>query len=355
MGRTVYKVKLQVVRPGILHSVSGIWIILVTVFLCLTLYILIVGLMVSFHRKQKHRTHTERISRIMGSLFRPRPEMDVPFSEEKDSGTELSRTVVRDASCSTNYENLGSRENISPGDRRSLSEHLNPETDAAQSYENLCEDGDEDDDDDYLDPAGEDGSINTEGQHSERLNGPSVYAIPNKASKMDQASTDGGLRVSSWDTEGIPHQFEETSGDSSSSEEDYAVPDAETPVALMMDTNGTYTNQSEQRRGTMGGREHSLDQEGDTDRTLGNDDYMKMCAARNVSQRDMLPHAGGSSAEESVMMERCRKLFMKKFQSNASRYSSQDEAGGSVKTLPREKNPHAAAFSTMDRMATLPE
>ncbi|GCC43131.1 hypothetical protein chiPu_0027131, partial [Chiloscyllium punctatum] len=43
-----------------------------------------------------------------------------------------------------------------------------------------------------------------------------------------------------------------------------------------------------------------------------------------MSQRDVPTNAEGSSAEESVMMERCRKLFMMKFQSNASRYSSQD-------------------------------
>ncbi|GCC42560.1 hypothetical protein chiPu_0026564, partial [Chiloscyllium punctatum] len=36
---------------------------------------------------------------------------------------------------------------------------------------------------------------------------------------MDQASTEGGLRVSSWDTEALPAQCEDTTGDGGSSEE----------------------------------------------------------------------------------------------------------------------------------------
>ncbi|XP_038636831.1 uncharacterized protein LOC119955058 [Scyliorhinus canicula] len=315
-------------------------------------------------------------------------------------------TLSPSGSGSTSYENLGSREGDSGADGHSQTNQLEDEQDVGISYENLCTETEQEVDDymdpdvdtasnnaddymdpdvdtasnnaddymdpdvdtasnnaddymdpdvdtasnnadDYMEPDGKSGDEHetseeiqhTAGSTSDRLKTGSLYAAP----KRNTQQLDKGGGEKGWNSEkqktrchySVPKQKPQ-SEEEENGEEGYAVPNANSPVKLHISPTSTYTNQTEMYE------EMDRCQNTEQKSHCENQDYEKMEAARGSIQREQMPMVAETPEEEYMRMERCRNLFMMKFKLNASRYSREDDAAGSLKT-PRRSH---KAFET---------
>ncbi|XP_072340135.1 uncharacterized protein [Scyliorhinus torazame] len=306
---------------------------------------------------------------MMSSFFRKATVSDIPptgSDTNKVSTMGRGGTLSPPGSSSTSYENLGSREG------HSQTQQLEDEQDVGLSYENLCTDT-EQEIDDYMDPDVDSASISSEdymepdgkageGQgtsepiqqpadsNSDRLKTCSLYAAPKRnTQRLDKGSGEKGWNSEKQRTRchySVPKQKPQ-SEDEENGEEDYAVPNSNSPVKLHISPTGTYTNQSETYEEMD--RCRNTEQKSHSE----NQDYEKMEAARGSTQREQLPTVVETPAEEYMRMERCRNLFMMKFKLNASRYSREGDAAGSLKT-PRRSH---KAFETFGypKMENVPE
>ncbi|XP_041035956.1 uncharacterized protein LOC121273069 [Carcharodon carcharias] len=280
VGGKEYRVRLRVVGPGFLEVLRKWWIPLATMICASCLSASTFGLVLKLRRKWQHQARNKRISRMMSSFFKKTSALDTQLNgtyRNHVSTMEQGAEVNHSGSGSTSYENLGSPEEDGGAAEQPLTSEFDEEQDVGLSYENLCAEEDQVSED-YLEPNIDTGSVNTDDymepdcdsgdrqqnctdtcspvapplsdSQSERPRTGSLYAAPKMRSQRqeERSGEEDPPRYTGQDSEGWRRGSHYTAPQSKnysnedSSDEDYAVPDPDSPVKLQMCTSSTYMN-----------------------------------------------------------------------------------------------------------------